>query len=60
MKSGEKSKQQRIANRYYLINSLDSLIKESVYYRNNSDYLIESNKVISISVDSDEIKVEIK
>lgn len=59
MKSGEKTKQQRIANRYFLIDSLESIIKESVYFRNHSGILLESNRVASLNIDAEEIRVEI-
>ena len=45
MKSGESklSKEQRIVNRTFILNSLDDIIKESVYYRTNADCLAEES-----------------
>lgn len=59
MTNGEKTKEQRIANRHYLINSLDDIIKESVYYRNNSEYINVNNRVALIDINKEEIKVKI-
>lgn len=58
MKSGEKTKSQRIANRYYLISILDWIIKESVYHRAHSDNFTEDP--IHVNIDAEEIKAAIK
>lgn len=54
MKSGESklSKQQRIVNRTFILNNLDDIIKESVYYRTNADCLAEQS-VAKINIYND-------
>ena len=55
MKSGESklSKEQRIVNRTFILNNLDDIIKESVYYRTNADCLAgESVAKINIFKDT--------
>lgn len=59
MKNGEKTKEQRIANRYFLIDSLEYIIKESVYYRSNSHLMNPERKVASLNIYSEEIKAKI-
>jgi hypothetical protein len=59
MKSGEKTKEQRIANRYFLIDSLDNIIRESVYYRSHSHLINPERKVASLNIYSKEIKAKI-
>lgn len=51
------SKQQRIANRTFILNNLDDIIKESVYYRTNAECLVEPC-VAKINIYND-IKVKI-
>lgn len=46
------SKQQRIVNRTFILNNLDDIIKESVYYRTNADCLIEES-VAKINIHND-------
>lgn len=58
MKSGEKTKSQRIANRYYLISHLDWIIKESSYYRSNSENF--TDEPIRVNIGEDEVRVVIK
>jgi len=45
MKNGESklNKQQRIINRAFILNNLDDIIKESIYYRANADSLSEQS-----------------
>jgi len=59
MNNGEKSKEQRIANRYFLIESIDFLIKESVYYRAHSSAMQQGSKVASLNILDDEIRAQI-
>lgn len=59
MKSGEKTKEQRIANRYFLIDSIDYIIKESVYYRSHSHLMNPERKVASLNIYSEEIRAKL-
>ena len=59
MISTEKTKDQRIANRYFLINSLEEIIKESVYYRSHSHLMVESRKVASLDITLDDIRAKL-
>lgn len=59
MISTEKTKDQRIANRYFLINSLEEIIKESVYYRSHSYLMVESRKVASLDITLDDIRAQL-
>lgn len=59
MKNGELSKEQKIANRYFLINSLEDIIKESVYYRNHSNLFIEDNKIGSLNIKAQDIRLKL-
>jgi len=59
MISTEKTKDQRIANRYFLINSLEEIIKESVYYRSYSHLMIEGKKVATLNVELDEVRAQL-
>lgn len=61
MKSGEKilEKEDRINNRIFILSNIESLIKESVYYRTYSDEIIATNKIASISIFCDEIKAKL-
>lgn len=59
MTSGEKTKQQRMANRYFLIDSLEYMIKESVYYRSYSHLMRPENKVASLNILSKEIRAKL-
>jgi hypothetical protein len=54
MKNGESklTKDQRIINRTFILNHLDDIIKESVYYRTNADNISEE-VVAKINIYSD-------
>jgi len=51
MKSGENflTKQKRISNRLHIISNLEDIIKESIYYRNNSDE-INAEQVLKLNI----------
>lgn len=57
MKSGESylNKEKRIYNRMYILSHLEDIIKESIYYRNNSVDLKQS-KSASLDINQDIIK----
>lgn len=48
-----------ISNRIYLIDNLDKLIKESVYYRSNSAPIILDNRIYIGNISEQEIKQKI-
>lgn len=51
MKSGENflTKEKRIGNRLHIISNLEDIIKESIYYRNNSDE-INAEQVLKLNI----------
>jgi len=51
MKSGENflTKEKRISNRLHIISNLEDIIKESIYYRNNSDE-INAEQVLKLNI----------
>lgn len=49
----------RIPKRIYIISKLDDIIKESVYYRNNSFNIKEENRIPIANVNSKESKAKI-
>lgn len=48
--------EQRIKKRYFLIKNIDKIIAESVYYRNNSKNIVESDKVVIGNINNIENK----
>lgn len=61
MKNGEKilTKENRIANRIYILSNIESIIKESVYYRNYSIDFVEKNKTATASILLNESKAKL-
>ena len=51
MKSGKNflTKEKRISNRLHIISNLEDIIKESIYYRNNSDE-INAEQVLKLNI----------
>lgn len=59
MISGEQTSQQRIANRSYILKSLEYIISESVYYRTYSHLMIPEKKIASFDINLQENKAKI-
>jgi hypothetical protein len=49
----------RIPKRIYIISRLEDIIKESVYYRNNSSNLKEENRIPIANISNKESKAKI-
>jgi len=49
----------RISKRIYIISILEDIIKESVYYRNNSFNLKKENRIVIASISNKESKAKI-
>lgn len=51
MKNGEhETLEDRLSKRIWIINNLDKIVAESVYYRNNSEFLDESSKIVILNI----------
>ena len=48
--------EQRIKKRYFLIKNLEKIIAESIYYRNNSKSIVDSDKIIIANINNNENK----
>ena len=59
MKSGKLTNDQKISTRYFVISSLEEIIKESVYYRSHSEILNVSTPVISLNIYENEMKAKL-
>jgi len=59
MISNSLSTNQKICNRIFIINNLDKLISESVYYRNNSIDINYSKALVLGNIEQQEIKKKI-
>jgi hypothetical protein len=49
----------RISKRIYIISILEDIIRESVYYRNNSFNLKKENRIVIASISNKESKAKI-
>lgn len=52
-------KEDRIQKRYYILSSLEKIIEDSIYYRNNNKYMDESRKYVIANIKSEESKKKI-
>ena len=48
--------EQRIKKRYFLIKNLEKIIADSIYYRNNSKSIVDSDKIIIANINNNENK----
>lgn len=51
--------EQRIKRRNYLLNNLEYLISESVYYRSNSSLMKDKDKIVICNIKNKENKTKI-
>jgi hypothetical protein len=59
MKSGEHETSSRIYRRYSILNQLEHLIKQSVYYRSFSFEMRGTEKIVVGNIDKKEIKAQL-
>jgi len=59
MKDGKLSSEDRISRRSDFFNSIEYWISESVYYRSNSIYFNDSDKIVLQSIGEDESKTKV-
>jgi hypothetical protein len=52
-------KDDRIVRRYYLLSNIESIINDSIYFRNNSKYMNTSSRVNIGSIEEKELKKKI-
>lgn len=59
MKNGENDSSSKIYRRHEILSQLDSLIKESVYYRAFSFEMQEDNKIVVGSIEQKDLRSQI-
>jgi hypothetical protein len=58
MKNGE-SPEDRLKKRIWILSNIESIIKESVYYRSNSGYMDSNNRLELICIEKESSRVNI-